>query len=90
MKREKEKTSEAVSLAKTAGENLAEGLAAGIAEKKMPTIEPRRKHALRRMEELFRAIVTVERADDVPDRDWAEEFHDLWTEYYFTHWGDTE
>lgn len=55
-----------------------------------PKVEPRRKHALRRMEELFQAIVTQELVDDVPDRDWVEEFHDLWTEYYYKHWGDMD
>lgn len=55
-----------------------------------PTVEPKRKHTLRRMEELFRAIFTQEMVDDVPDRDWAEEFHDLWNDYYFGNWGDTD
>lgn len=55
-----------------------------------PKVEPRRKHTLRRMEELFQAIITQEMVDDVPDRDWVEEFHDLWTEYYYKHWGEED
>lgn len=47
-----------------------------------PKVEPRRKHTLRRMEELFQAIVTQEMVDDAPDKEWADEFHDLWTDYY--------
>lgn len=55
-----------------------------------PKVEPRRKHALRRMEELFQAIVTQELVDDIPDKEWVEEFHDLWIEYYFEHWGESD
>jgi len=55
-----------------------------------PTVEPRRKHSLRRMAELFQAILAQEMRDEVPDRDWAEEFHDLWTNYYYEYWGDTD
>lgn len=47
-----------------------------------PTVEPRRVHILRRMEELFRAIFAAEIDNDVPDNEWAEEFNKLWCEYY--------
>lgn len=55
-----------------------------------PKVEPRRKHTLRRMDELFRAIVTQELVNDIPDKEWVEEFHNLWTEYYYDHWGDMD
>lgn len=51
-----------------------------------PTVEPRRKHTLRRMEELFQAIVTQEMVDETPDREWADEFIELWDKLYRTHW----
>lgn len=47
-----------------------------------PTVEPRRVHILRRMNELFQAIYATELDNDVPDGDWADEFSDLWQEYY--------
>lgn len=55
-----------------------------------PKVEPRRKHTLRRMEELFQAIVTQEMVDETPDKEWADEFHELWTEYYYKHWGELD
>lgn len=47
-----------------------------------PKVEPRRVHILRRMNELFQAIYATELDNDVPDGDWADEFSDLWQEYY--------
>lgn len=52
-----------------------------------PTVEPRRKHDLRRMGELFDAIFAIEMDDDVPDKEWADEFIDLWDAYYRSNWG---
>lgn len=49
---------------------------------KRPKVEPRRVHILRRMNELFQAIYATELDNDVPDGDWADEFSDLWQEYY--------
>jgi len=55
-----------------------------------PKVEPRRKHALRRMEQLLQAVVTQEMADDIPDKEWVEELHDLWTDYYYKYWGEPD
>ena len=55
-----------------------------------PKVEPRRKHALRRMEQLLQAVVTQEMADDIPDKEWIDEFHDLWTDYYYKYWGELD
>lgn len=79
----KEKPAKAVRFTKTVGEILAEG----IAEKKLPTVEPRHKHDFRRMAELFEAICAGEMDDKEPRPEWEEEFDELWRKHYSARFG---
>lgn len=82
--RDKEKA--AAPVVKKATAPAAEKAEAPVKQNK-PTVEPRRKHDLRRMNELFGAIFTIEMDDGVPDKEWADEFIDLWDAYYRDNWG---
>lgn len=86
-RKHKEEGHTAVSLAETVGKSLAEGIAAGLAETKLPTVVPRHKHDFRRMDELFKAICAGEMNDEEPRPEWEEEFDELWRKHYGARFG---
>lgn len=88
--KKREKAAEAAEAPKAQPKKKAEVKTPEAPKHEKPKVEPRRKHALRRMEQLLQAVVTQEMADDIPDEEWVEELHDLWTDYYYKYWGDTD